>query len=307
MTNTPRRPGTQPPGTRRDRREAARRDNRLAAASTAARKPAWQSPMLLLSLAAVAVGVVVIVFASGVLSSKGSSVGGLFTPIRATPTSLADPTNPHALGKADAPVTVDVWSDFQCPACQYFARTIEPDLIDQYVTPGLVRIVYRDMAFIDGTATSGESHQAAAAARCAGEQGSFWPFHDYLFENQKGENKGTFTRDFLDRIAVAVGIDQAKFDSCLSGDAAMQAVVTETQQGTQGGVRQTPTLGIDGTLQTPGALTMAQLSPLIDAALAKKGVTPVPSGSVAPAASAAPASPTPASAAPASPAPSATP
>ena len=212
----------QPSPTRKDRREAARRDQRLAAARTAAPKPAWQSPMVLLTVGAVAVGLVVVLVASGVLGGKnGGSTGDLLVPIRPTPSELVDTTNPRALGPADAPVTIEVWSDFQCPACGFFAKSIEPDLIDEYVRTGDVNLIYRDMAFIDNS-EKGESHQAAAAARCAGDQGKFWEYHDYLFENQNGENKGAFDRATLDQIATAVGLDMTVFGSCMSSDAAVR-------------------------------------------------------------------------------------
>ena len=97
--------------------------------------------------------------------------------------------------------------------------------------PGTVRLVYRDYAFIDGGKPEGESHQAAAAARCAGEQGKFWQYHDYLFENQKGENKGAFRRERLDQIAQAVGLDMTAYQSCMGGDAPEKAVQAETDGG----------------------------------------------------------------------------
>ena len=281
--------GGQPPSPRRDRREAARRDQRLTSARTAAAKPAWQSPMVLLSVGAVAIGLVVILIASGVLGGKsGGSTGDLLLPIRPTPPELVDPTNARALGPADAPVTVEVWSDFQCPACGFWSLQVAPDLIDEYVRAGSVRVVYRDFAFIDGGKPDGESQQAAAAARCAGEQGKFWQYDDYLFENQDGENKGAFRRERLDQIATAVGLDMAAWGSCMSGDAPEQAVKAETDQGQAAGVGSTPHLAINGVLQKAGALPMADtasgpgLRSLIDAELAKVSPAPGASGSPAP-------------------------
>ncbi len=273
--------GGQPPSSRRERRESARRDPRLAAARTAAPKPAWQSPMVLLSVGAVAVGLVVVILASGVLGGKGGgSVGDLLVPIRPTPPELADPANSRALGRADAPVTIETWSDFQCPACGFFAQSIEPDLVKEFVRAGTVRLVYRDTAFIDGGNPDGESQQSAAAARCAGDQGKFWQYHDYLFENQNGENEGAFRRERLDAIATAVGLDMTAYGSCMGSGAAGQAVKAETALGKAAGVVSTPTLAINGVLQKAGALPMADsgsgpgLRTLIAAELAK--VAPAP-------------------------------
>ncbi|MFH0751670.1 MAG: thioredoxin domain-containing protein [Chloroflexota bacterium] len=268
--------GGQPPSSRRDRRESARRDRNLAAARTAASKPAWQSPMVLLSVGAVAIGLVVILLASGVLGGRnGGAAGDLLVPIQPTPPELVDPANSRALGPADAPVTIEVWSDFQCPACGFFARTVEPDLVKEFVRAGTVRVVYRDMAFIDGGSPDGESQQSAAAARCAGDQGKFWQYHDYLLENQKDENKGAFRRERLDAIATAVSLDTAAYRSCMDdGDAPEQATKAETAQGKAAGVVSTPTLAINGVLQKAGALPMADLRTLIAAELAK--VSPAP-------------------------------
>jgi len=282
MSNQPAKGGSMPP-TRRDRREAARRDRRLAEARTATAKPAWQSPMALITVAAVAVGLVVILLASGVLGARGNGpTGELLIPIRPTPPELVDPANPRALGPADAPVTVEVWSDFQCPACGFWAIQVEPDLVDEYVTAGTVRLVYRDLAFLDGGDPNGESQQSAAAARCAGDQGTFWPYHDYLYENQDGENNGAFRRERLDEIAVAVGLDMEAFGSCLDGSAARDAVKAETAEGNQAGISSSPTLAINGVLQRAGALPMEDTSSgpglrtLIEAELQKVSPSPAP-------------------------------
>ena len=247
--------------------------------------------MALVTAAAVVVGLVVVILASGVLTPK-ATVGTLLKPLRPAAASLVDPANPRALGVATAPVTLDVWSDFQCPACDSFATTVEPDLIDKYVATGKVRIVYRDFAFIDKGAANGESHQAAAAARCVGDK--FWAFHDYLFENQnpKGENLGTFSAAFLASVADAVGANRTSYDACMANGAAdaVSAVNAETTQGEAAGVHQTPTIALNGTLMQGGALPMSTLSPAIDALLASASPAPggSPAASPSPAATAAP-------------------
>ncbi len=275
MSNQPPKTGATPPS-RRDRREAARRDRRLADARTSGAKPAWQSPMVLISAIAVVAGVAIILLASGVLGGRGNGGTGdeLLIPIRPTPPELVASDDPRALATGEAPVTIEVWSDFQCPACGLWARTVEPDLVEEFVQPGTVRLVYRDMAFIDGGNASGESQQSAAAARCAGEQDEFWPYHDYLYENQDGENDGAFSRDRLDLIASTLGLDMAAFGSCLDGDAAVQAVAAETAQGRAAGVVSTPTIAVNGVLQKPGVLSLDDVRAAVESALAAASPAP---------------------------------
>jgi protein-disulfide isomerase len=243
--------------------------------------------MSLITAGAVVVGLVVVVLASGVLSPK-ATVGNLIKPLRPTPAALVDSANPRTLGQANAPVTVEIWSDFQCPACDTFATTIEPDLVDKYVATGKARVIYRDFAFIDRGAADGESQQAAAAARCAGDK--FWPFHDYLFENQNktGENKGTFSAAFLASVADAVGADRTAYDACMANGAAdtVAAVKAETAVGAAAGVNQTPTIALNGALLQGGSLPMTTLGPAIDALIGAASGSPAPAAS--PAASASP-------------------
>jgi protein-disulfide isomerase len=133
------------------------------------------------------------------------------------------------------------------------------------------------MAFLDGGQRNGESQQAAAAARCAGDQGKYWQYHDYLMENQDNENQGAFRRERLDLIASTIGLDMAAFDACMASDAPFDAVKAETEVGRQAGVKSTPTLAVDGVLLKPGALPMTDLRPILDAALAgTPPATPTP-------------------------------
>jgi protein-disulfide isomerase len=61
-------------------------------------------------------------------------------------------------------------------------------MINDYVKTGKMLFVYRDFPFL-GT----ESFKSAEAARCAGDQGKFWEYHDYLYSHQNGENEGAFS------------------------------------------------------------------------------------------------------------------
>ncbi|HEX8941467.1 MAG TPA: thioredoxin domain-containing protein [Candidatus Limnocylindrales bacterium] len=194
---------------------------------------------------AVLVGLVIVVLAAtGVIGKSVAVPTEVTQPPYQTPTSLADG---RSLGPAGAPVQMVVWSDFQCPVCAEFARTAEPKLISDFVAAGTLRITYRDFIVIDSQVQGGhESRDAATAARCAGDQGKFWPFHDYLFANQYGENKGSFTRDKLLAIASAVGLDTASFTSCLDAGKAAAAVDAEAATGKAIPLDHTPTVMIAG-------------------------------------------------------------
>ena len=92
------------------------------------------------------------------------------------------------LGDAGAKVTIILYEDFQCPFCGRFFHDSEQSIRDTYLKNGQVQLVYRDFAFLGR-----ESTKSAEAARCAGEQGKFWEYHDYLFSHQMGENQGAFS------------------------------------------------------------------------------------------------------------------
>jgi hypothetical protein len=105
-----------------------------------------------------------------------------------------DAGDPLALGDVDAPVVMVNYSEFQCPFCGKFARDTEPELIEQYVEDGTLRIEWRDFPYLGP-----ESTRAAPAGRAAAAQGRFWDFHDALFADQPPPNSGKLTEDHLVR------------------------------------------------------------------------------------------------------------
>lgn len=168
------------------------------------------------------------------------------------------------LGDPKAPVTVVEFADFQCPFCGRFFQTVEVPVVDQYVKTGKVKFVYRDFAFLGP-----ESEDAAVAARCAGEQGKFWEYHDYLYSHQQGENEGAFAKANLKKFARAVaGIDGVKFDACLDQERYMNAVRADTAAGKSYGVTGTPATFINGRLVS-GAQPLAQFVSVIEEELKK--------------------------------------
>jgi protein-disulfide isomerase len=178
-----------------------------------------------------------------------------------SPAELADG---FALGSPDAPVTVEVWEDFQCPFCQRFTFEIEPALVEQYVETGEVRLVFRNLAFLGD-----ESHWAAVAASLAADQNMFWPFHDYLFANLRGENVGSYDLERLQEIGEAVGLDMDAFRDGLRLENARERFATIQAEARRDagalGINATPTVTVNGVpLQAPD---LASVSGAIDVAL----------------------------------------
>ena len=230
----------------------------------------------MLTIGIVIVGVLILALFVLRPGSGGSTNGELNPPVTTIPAGLE---NDRTLGSASAPVTIDVWADFQCPFCDQFARNVEPRIITDFVATGQAKLVAHDYSFIGSRSSPDESTDAAVAARCAGQDGKYWEYAEYLWANQGGENSGAFVRQRLDQIATAVGLDLAKFDQCLSDPPIRAAVATETAQGASLGITGTPTVFVNGQ-KYPTVPTYEQLATLIRQATgsATPGVLPSSSG-----------------------------
>jgi protein-disulfide isomerase len=268
-----------PPASRRERRAATRK----AVPGTGRRhapqgRPVetkdaalWRSPIILLTAGVLLVGAVLIAAmqvghtggASGPAQPGTRTAAGILVPMSGTPQSLAVG---RTLGRADAPVHLTVWSDFQCPACRVFVTSSEPRLVSEYVATGKLRLEYRDHIIIGP-----ESLTAAAGARCADAQGKFWPYHDVLFANQAPENTGALTAKRLADMADAVGLDITKFGACVSDGSVLAAVQADSATGQTRG-NSTPTLDF-GSKVIVGAPPYEQLKATIEGLLSQAGAS----------------------------------
>ena len=113
-----------------------------------------------------------------------------------------------------------------------------------------------------------ESFRAAEAARCAGEQGRFWEYHDKLFKSQNGENEGAFADANLKKFAGDLKLDTAKFNACFSSGKYKSAVEASTEGGRKAGVNGTPATFVNGKLVS-GAVPFATFKQLVETELKK--------------------------------------
>lgn len=140
-----------------------------------------------------------------------------------------------------------------------------PEIIKRYVESGKVKLVWHDFAWIGS-----ESRQAAQAARCAGRQGKFWEYHDHLYNNQRGENRGQFSTDNLKRFAGEVGLDGGSFSACLERGEDLPVIQQELTAARSEGITATPSFKLNGQ-RLVGARSIEAFVQAIDAELTRLG------------------------------------
>jgi protein-disulfide isomerase len=180
--------------------------------------------------------------------------------------ALASPARPAVgavravLGASAAPVVVREYGDFQCPSCGAWARSVEAPFRAAFIDTERVRLEWHDFPWIGP-----ESRVAANAARCAGAQGKFWAYHDALYQNQGGENSGTFTLDRLKSLGMGIVAYGAAFAACIDHGTYADAVTADLSDATGHGFNSTPTFLV-GTQRLVGPPTLQNLESAIRAA-----------------------------------------
>ena len=217
-------------------------------------------------LAAVVLGVVMMTRSNNASNSAPASNG---LPLNSTvppraPTAGAP--NPYARGGANAAVTLEEFSDFQCPACGNLdpgLRRISKDYGDR------VRWVFRNFPL---TTIHKYAFIAARAAEAAGVQGKFWEMHDMLYDNQKEWVEAAEPRDLFATYATRLGLDVQRFKADLDRQDLADRIKADYERGASLDVKGTPTIFINGRELMPGKLpTEDDIRRGIDAALNPAG------------------------------------
>ena len=179
-----------------------------------------------------------------------------------------------AIGNPEAKVKLEVYADFQCPACKGYSETIEKQLLESsYITNGQILYTFRQFPFLNSQSATKESHQAANASMCAMEQDKFWDYHAILFANQGVvENGGSFNNKRLQAFAESLGLDMTSFNNCFDNNTYSADIEADYQLGVSYGVNRTPSILINGTNPFPDHVpTYEELTAAIDAAIAAGG------------------------------------
>lgn len=175
----------------------------------------------------------------------------------------------ESLGAADAPVVVREFADFQCPACGAFEPTLEKMRKD-YVDTGMVRFVFFDYPL--------DIHKnamlAAQVARCAGNQGHYWPMHDLLYARQQEWAELPDPLAKFQSYAKEAGMDPDALLLCIRSGTTHDVVMRSQGYGDALGINATPSYGVNGAGYA-GVMPYEDLRKLIERqyALAEKPAT----------------------------------
>ena len=165
-------------------------------------------------------------FAPGEVDSNGIPVG------------FTEEGRPYR-GDPNAPVTMEAFSDFQCPYCGRFSSETLPGLLENQIAGGEMVMVFYDFPL---TSIHPQAAAAANAARCAGERGAaaYWAMHDRLFASITDWSNGQANEVFA-AYAEELGFGDADFAGCLAEDRHGAAVEADMALGQSRGVGSTPT------------------------------------------------------------------
>lgn len=181
-------------------------------------------------------------------------------PARST---VGDEPPAHIRGAANAPITLEEFSDFQCPTCGLM-HTVLKQLLIKY--PTQLRLAFRHFPLRQ---IHRHAAEAALAAEAAGLQGKFWEMHDLLYEKQSEWSGVETAIPLFMQYAQSLGLDTARFARDMTSTTASMRVLADERLGQSLGLTGTPTFFIDGRpLPYEQSNTLEKLSAAVDYELA---------------------------------------
>lgn len=181
------------------------------------------------------------------------------------------------LGSPSAPVTIIEFGDYQCPKCDAWFKNEEPTIKANYIDTNKAKLYFVDFPFIGA-----DSPVAAQAAHCAGDQGKYWEYHDYLYSNQGAIQSGWASSSNLKSYATTLGLDSGKFNSCLDSGKYADSVAHNKDIGVSKGIQGTPAFFIVGASGSMQEIMGPQPAAIFSSTIDQISTQPVPEfGSVA--------------------------
>ena len=157
---------------------------------------------------------------------------------------------PAAVSEADgygivlnptATPTIDIWVDYQCPACRSF-EVLNGGYINEIIAQNKAKVVFHPLTFIGA-----ESIIAANAAACAADENKFVDMNLALFQNQaSSENSGKWQGDAMLALGDSIGIKSDSFKECVREGNYVKWTRNVTDASASKNVNSTPTIRING-------------------------------------------------------------
>ena len=171
------------------------------------------------------------------------------------------------VGEPDAPVTVEIYYDYMCPACGAF-EAANGDELDRLIEDGTVRVELRPISFLDEQ-SSGTQYSTRAANAFAtvadGAPDSAWDFHAALYAQQPEEGSKGLSDDEIADIAEDAGVPADVIDRFEDGTFTGW-VASVTEKAFDSGIQGTPTVKIDGEVFAGDVYSVGPLTEAIESA-----------------------------------------
>jgi protein-disulfide isomerase len=181
------------------------------------------------------------------------------------PTTHATPQHANAAGDGivvgSGPVKVDIYQDYQCPACKAF-HTSADDTLEGMANTNKITLTTHPIAILNRMSSTNYSTRGAAASGCAADGGKFAEYSDVLYTNQPAEGGAGLTEDELINLGRGVGLGD-EFANCVKDNTYGTWPDFTTDESSKRGVNSTPTIYVNDT-----KVTAAQNQTITDAVYA---------------------------------------
>ncbi|MBI1870330.1 MAG: thioredoxin domain-containing protein [Chlamydiae bacterium] len=167
------------------------------------------------------------------------------------------------LGPWNAPIVIEEFSDFQCPACRNGAQAVD-DVLKRY--PNDIQVIFYHFP-LKMHAWAMLAHQAA---ECANRQGKFWPYYHLLYGRQKDWSAMKDPHVALERYARELGMNDVFFDTCVSQGVSQDTIAQDVKKGQSLDIHSTPTFFINGRRVGGFKIFLQEADKIIKEELAKK-------------------------------------
>lgn len=178
--------------------------------------------------------IVVVGVVFSLISSRSNSTAAI-------PAAVSETDGYGIVLNPDSTPRIDVYVDYQCPACRAF-EIINGGYLNEVIAQKKAKVVFHPMTFIGP-----ESVLAANSAACAADEDKFVDMNLALFQNQsESENSGKWSKEFLVELGKSIGINSGTFKTCVNDGKYIKWTSNVAAASAKADVNGTPTIFVNG-------------------------------------------------------------